>query len=443
MGCQLNQRAFAVLQAEIERRCAVDPVGQVQRPIALQRLERLRSRSGQPLNAEQLRATLDDLFPNFDERVLQRAAKANRPVNPVWGWLKVGAIATASVVGGVWVLNLPYPMIRYPVANTIPLVLLPSFMSMDHNYRGAIAATEQADQLVNQATSAADLALGATKVKTAQRHLDALPVWFLGYYPQSYCRLFRCGWRFTLDEFQQARQSVSRMEAKLFQEDNAQTQLVQAEQALNAAKQAYQTATETTPKQAALEDWQQGLDVLEVIPRQTLAGRTAQTKLMAYKRDFQDIAGFTADNLRTGNIIQAARLAAATAQKFSPQTPQTATEWEEAEKLWKEAIRPLERIKEEDSDYSSAKKLLEEYKEAQTNVSIRLKHEQKSVRAFEQAQTLTQNLLESIPDNAKSLQPREVAKLQEIINELKKVHKGTTVYDEAQQLLRSAESKLK
>ena len=442
MGCQLNQRAFAVLQAEIERRCAADPVGQVQRPIALQRLERLRSRSGQPLNAEQLRATLDDLFPNFDERVLQRAAKANRPVNPVWGWLKVGAIATAGVVGGVWVLNLPYPMIRYPVANTIPLVLLPSFMSMDHNYRGAIAATEQADQLVNQATSAADLALGATKVKTAQRHLDALPVWFLGYYPQSYCRFFRCGWRFTLDEFQQARQSVSRMEAKLFQENNAQTQLGQAEQTLNAAKQAYQTATETTPKQAALEDWQQGLDVLEVIPRQTLAGRTAQTKLMAYKRDFQDIAGFTADNLRTGNIIQAARLAAATARKFSPQTPQTEAEWREAEKLWKEAIAILD-IKVTDPDFVASRKLKADYTESHSKVQVRLTQEQESVRAFDQAQTLTQNLLESIPDNAKSLQPRQVAKLQEIINELKKVHKGTTVYEEAQQLLRSAESKLK
>lgn len=233
------------------------------------------------------------------------------------------------------------------------------------------------------------------------------------------------------------------MEAKLFQENNAQTQLVQAEQALNAAKQAYQTATDTTQKQAALKDWQQAIDVLAVIPRQTLAGRTAQTKLMAYKRDFQDIAGFTADNLRTGNIIQAARLAAATAQKFSPQTPQTAKEWIEAEELWKDAIKPLGGIKEEDSDYSSAKKLLEEYKVAQTNVRIRLTQEQESVQAFEQAQTLTQNLLESIPDNAKSLQLRQVAKLQEIINELKKVHKGTTVYDEAQQLLRSAESKLK
>ncbi len=52
---------------------------------------------------------------------------------------------------------------------------------MDHHYRGAVAQVEQADQLINYATSPADIELGEVKVKQAQQHLDALPVWFLGY----------------------------------------------------------------------------------------------------------------------------------------------------------------------------------------------------------------------------------------------------------------------
>lgn len=102
----------------------------------------------------------------------------------------------------LWVVNLPYPMIRLPVARTAPILLLPSYMSMDYHYRRAIARVEQADQLINQATSAADLTLGEVKVKEAQQHLDALPVWFLGYWPQY---TFWFGWQFTLDEFKTAK----------------------------------------------------------------------------------------------------------------------------------------------------------------------------------------------------------------------------------------------
>ncbi|MBC6477843.1 MAG: hypothetical protein GDA56_08670 [Hormoscilla sp. GM7CHS1pb] len=76
------------------------------------------------------------------------------------------------------------------MARTAPILLFPSYMSMDRNYRGAIASIEQVDQLVNKATSAADFELGVQKIKQAQAHLDALPVWFLGYYPQRYCTLF-------------------------------------------------------------------------------------------------------------------------------------------------------------------------------------------------------------------------------------------------------------
>lgn len=442
MVYQLNQRAFDLLKAEIERCCVGNPAGQVQQAIALQRLERLRTRAGQPLRAKELGETLNDLFPKFDQQVLQRAAKANCPPSPFWGRLKLAAIATVSLVGGVAVLNLPYPMIRYPVARTIPLVLLPSFMSMDHHYREAIAATEQADQLVNQATSAADLKLGATKVNKAQTHLDALPVWFLGYYPRSYCSLFQCRWQFTRDEFEQARKGVARMQARLFQEDNAQTQLSQAEQALLQAQQQYQSMPDVITKQTALAAWQQAIDTLQTVPQATLAGRTAQTKLVAYERDFQAIAGFTNNNLRTGRLMQAAKLAAETAQTFSSRSIQTAAEWEKAEKLWAEAIAPLATIKEEDPDYIAAQSLLQTYTQQQATVSLKRQAEAESVRAYEQAQSQTQQFLAALPEQPKALQSAQKAQLRGIIATLEKVQPGTTVHADAQAMLKSAKRKL-
>ena len=89
------------------------------------------------------------------------------------------AILISVPVGVVWVANLPYPVIRRPVAQNAPILLLPSYMSMDSHYRQAIAAVEQAEQLIEKATSPADLELGEVKVKQAQQHLDTLPIWLL------------------------------------------------------------------------------------------------------------------------------------------------------------------------------------------------------------------------------------------------------------------------
>ena len=110
-----------------------------------------------------------------------KAVKANRGVLSKIVWT---AILLGIPVGMVWVANLPYPMIRRPLARTAPILLLPSYMSMDTNYREAIASVEQAEQLIEKATSPADLELGEQKVKKAQKNLDALPIDFLNEYSE-------------------------------------------------------------------------------------------------------------------------------------------------------------------------------------------------------------------------------------------------------------------
>ena len=90
--------------------------------------------------------------------------------------IPVAAAGVASLAGIIWLVNLPYPMIRRPVAKVAPILLLPSYISMDRHYREAISNVEEADQLVNRATSDADIQLGDEKVQLAQKNLDALPV---------------------------------------------------------------------------------------------------------------------------------------------------------------------------------------------------------------------------------------------------------------------------
>ncbi len=441
---RLSPKAFNLLQVEVQRCAAATPAGSIQQSIALKRLKKLCQQPGSPATYNELWETVDDLFPDFDKAVVERAARANRPPAKLWGQLKWGAIALTTLTGGLWFVNLPYPMIRGPVARVAPILLLPSFMRMDQDYRAAIALTAQADQLVNQATSPADFDLGSTKVKDAQKHLDALPVWFLGYYPGAYCGWFGCSWRFTYDEFQQARQAVARMDASLFQEKNAQTQLSSANQTVDQAKQQFQAAPSESAKQVAIAQWQQGMDQLTEVPQTTLAGKTATLKLTAYQRDFQQVVGFTANNARSGNVIQAARAFAAKAQQLTPGNAPTvalsASQWEAGIKQWDQAIDRLQKIDDKDPDYKAAQTLLADYTTNQEQARIRLQSETDAVKTFQTAEQLQQDLVA----RASSLDENQLSsQLQAIESQLKKIPPGTTVTVESQTLLAAVQKRLK
>ena len=193
---RLSDRAFAILSVHLDKSARNDPTRQVERDLLKKRLRKLLTQSGDRLTESELRQYICDIVPDFRDRVLKEAAKANRPPG-LLNKLKWATLFGIGSAGFLMFVNLPYPMIRRPVANTAPILLLPSFMKMDYHYRQAIARVEQADQLINRSTSQADFELGAQKVREAQTHLDALPVWFLGYEPTAYCSLMGCSWRFT------------------------------------------------------------------------------------------------------------------------------------------------------------------------------------------------------------------------------------------------------
>ncbi|HEY9611379.1 hypothetical protein [Allocoleopsis sp.] len=428
---RLNNRAFDILLKELDSCSTNDQLSQAEKKIVLKRLQQLRQQDGSPASLEEIREAIVDLFPHFNEKVLKQAAKANQPPG-LFSKLKWTAIFLAGSAGVVWVANLPYPMIRWPVARTAPILLLPSYMSMDYHYRQAIAQVEQADQLVNHATSPADFELGAKKVKAAQKHLDALPVWFLGYWPRY---TFWFGWQFTLDEFKTARATVGRMDAQLFQEKNAQTQLIQAEQALNTAKQQYQKAQTIAEKQQANASWQAALDKLEQIPPETLAGKQAKTRLKADARDFDKVGGST--------LIAAAQEFALQAEKVG-ENPNL--EWEQVQALWQEAINRLKQVSLQDPSYGEAQKLLAEY---QTNLGLAQakrkapdsSNSDKLITAAKQFAFAAAKAGLNPPHTASEWQ--QVIQLwQQAIDQLQKIQVQDSTYVEAQKLLATYQTNL-
>ncbi|MBW4648711.1 MAG: hypothetical protein KME06_08410 [Kastovskya adunca ATA6-11-RM4] len=347
------------------------------------------------------------------------------------------AVLIGIPVGVVYIANLPYPVIRRPVVRTAPILLLPSYINIEENYRQAIASVEQAQQLIERPTSQADLESGEQKVKEAQKHLDALPMWFIDDW-REYSLWY--DWRFSPYGFYTARKQVGELQAKVFQEKNAQVLLVQSEQALNAAKQQYQQASTPTDKQLAIAAWHSAIDQLQQIPSTTLAGRTAQSKRENYQRDFKDIVGLAAGNERISTLIAAAQQFSFRAAQMGQNPPHSVDEWEQVENLWRDAINRLERISSDDlAGYAQAQRLLAEYKTNLGQISIRKQAEANSVRAFERAQSQ----IESLQRYASTSSPDyTISQLSGIINELRKVQNGTTVYLETQNLLLSAQNKL-
>lgn len=436
---RLNQRALEILRKEIIKKTLDGSADQVRRDIAIKRLEKLYFQKGKPVTEEEIHYVLKDLYPEIDKKAIRRAARANGPPGALQK-IKWATIGMTAFAGGLFILNLPYPFIRNPVSQVAPILLLPSYASMDYNYRQAIASVENADQLVNQATSWEDIQLGGKKVNQAQSHLNQLPVWFLGYQPQTYCTLMGCTWKFTFDEFKQARARVGRMEAKVFQEKNAREKLSSALDKLKTAKEKYHQVEKQESKREAIANWQSALDALRQIPQNTLAGDKAQKYLQAQQRDFENVASYTQSDRRSKSLIQAAKAFGMKAAAAAQNPPHAASEWQRVLTLWQEAIQRLQQVPLDSPGYSQAQTTLATYTDHLEVVKMRLQQEKASVAAMEDAQRAIADWQRTAARDPND--PDLKSQLQEIINTLETIKPGTTVYAKAQKLLASAKEKM-
>ncbi|MDY6783350.1 MAG: hypothetical protein SW833_12545 [Cyanobacteriota bacterium] len=356
----------------------------------------------------------------------------------------LGVTALLGIPAGiVWFANLPYAPIRRPVAEKAPILLLPSYASVEHNYREAIASFEAAEQLLTQSTSSADIELGKEKLAAAKQYFDAIPLDFLEDYPDYDYWWYR--WRFDPFTFNQYRARIGQLEAIAFQEGNAQTSLSSVEQGIISAKQVYQQATTPEAKQAAIASWQAAIDRLEEISTRTAAGETARQKLATYEREFEDIMASAAQSDRVTNAVAAAKKFAWQAATASQNPPHPPAKWKQVETLWGEAISELKRVSpDEGSGYVAAQELIAQYTTNLEQVKIRRQAEEASVYALERAQKQIESLLARTPNDSQQVDwTGTAAKLQGIIRELESVENGTTAYPKAQELLRFATTKLK
>lgn len=370
-----------------------------------------------------------------------KLASPSRKRNPFKKILWLG-VWVGIPAGALWFINLPYPPIRRPIARNAPILLVPSYASMDSSYRQAISLTEQASQLIDNATAFEDIDLGAEKVEQAQANLDRLPLWIWDELPGR--RYWWYDWRLSYAGFYSTRSEVGRLQAKVFQERNAQTALFEAEQALDRAKQDYQQANQAADKQAAITEWRVALNQFEQISSQTLAGRIAQQRSNPYQQEFQSTVGLAAGNERIATLIETARQFAWQAAQTGQNPPHSVEKWRQIEGLWQEAIQRLDAIPADNlAGYAEAQQLLATYRADQSQIRIRLQAEQEAVLNFQEAQYKIQALLASIPTNPDRVNRNAmISQLQGIIHQLERVPNGTTVYLESQALLLSAKNKL-
>ncbi|MGF1457430.1 MAG: hypothetical protein ACFBSG_00230 [Leptolyngbyaceae cyanobacterium] len=94
---RLNNHAYNILAAEIKK-LVTDPLETVRRDIVLRRLNKLRIQKGKPATFRDLKAEIEDIFPDFDQHILRQAANANRG-GGLLGWLGWGLGGTAVAAG--------------------------------------------------------------------------------------------------------------------------------------------------------------------------------------------------------------------------------------------------------------------------------------------------------------------------------------------------------
>ncbi len=348
-------------------------------------------------------------------------------------------------VGVIYVLNLPYPVIRQPVAKTAPLLLLPSNMAIEANFKQAQANVEEARQLIELPTSPADLDRGELKLRDAKSALDAIPVWYIADWADYSRGYWGYGWEFSPAGLQGARLKVGQLEAKVFQEKNAQIILTDAEKDLTIAKTQLQQNSSPIEKKAAVQNWQAVIDRLSQIPPQTMAGRKAQQLIVTSTRDLKAVAGISVGNDKVGSLLGGAEEFAKKAAETGRNPPYTIDRWNEIASLWQEAIQRLEKISSEDlQGYPEAQKRLAEYRASLSEVRVRLKSEQEAVQSLDRANQKLTALWASLPKDGKDLNKNQaIASFMAINNDLDKIQNGTTVYLKAQEVKLQVQQQLK
>lgn len=384
---RLNNRAYQILHKEIQKCAGNDLLNRIEQTLLLEDLEKLRSQSGSSATLTELRKLISATYPQFSEKVLSAAAKANTSLG-IWGQIRLAVTVILGVsvvlVGAcgafgfaiIWVFSENSESVASNTSSSTDF----ASMSSEEHFQAATVLVEQVEQSINSVTQPADLALCEKKLNAAKKHVDELPV----------------------------------------------------------------SSTVSSPVTYSYRSGRSHRRVRRVYEQQTLYNEEYASIRSNVEQLQAQITELKAESVRTGTVITAAKQFAFAAAKAGQNPPHSAARWQHIESLWSQAINRLEEIPAGNPGYAEAQKLLATYQTNLGIVQIRQQTEQESVESLEQANSQIENLLASIPDDAASLDRNStISQIQGIINELENVKNGTTAYPRAQELLRSAKNKLK
>lgn len=357
-----------------------------------------------------------------------------------WQRVKFLGITIGAVGAGLTIVNLPIPGIRETIAQKAPILLLPSIASWDYHYQEGMVDLEKAEQLIQNAKHPNDLDLGDRELKSAQAHLNALPLQGFEHYSDSYYCYFRnCRWQFSSWEIQQRREAAGRTEAILFQERNLQSQLKESTDKIADYQKNYPKATNDIEKQTILTQWEREISQINLLNSNSLMGRIANTEHDRITTDFQKITGLNQATNQSDRLMQGAVPFAVAAQKLTEGKSHDADEWQAIIRQWESAIGQLQSIPVQNPDYVKSRKVLADYQQQLDRAKIRLNQE---VNAATLLQT-TESQINTLVRNHTSLNRDQAkAELMAIEARLKKIPIGTTAYDQAQDWLGSLRKRL-
>nr|WP_069790577.1 hypothetical protein [Cyanobacterium sp. IPPAS B-1200]OEJ78880.1 hypothetical protein A5482_12390 [Cyanobacterium sp. IPPAS B-1200] len=322
---------------------------------------------------------------------------------------------------------------------------MPSQIIVENNFKKALNLTEQAEQLIDNATDFPDLELGSQRLQEGKIYLDNIPIIaqqeLMGYGGSRF--FYRSS--FSGSQFLEMRRKVGELEAKIFQGNNAKTTLNRLETQLTEIKNQYQNSNSDQERRQIIQQWRTMLNEFNLISPSTFAGTIAQQKLVAHQLDFEDMVGFSANNERLATFVSTAQDFANLAKVRSQNSPYTVSEWSDIEDFWQKAINELNKIPSTDLEgYRQANRIIVEYEDSLRDVRLRKEREENSLRNFNKAEDLINNYrsstvnMEDSPNNIN----RRIVQIQEIINILQDIDPNSTSYAEAQMLISDAQNQI-
>ncbi len=420
----LSDRAFQIVKNEIERHYGDDPGDQIERVILLARLESLRLHQGKPMTRIEIWEVLSDIAPDFNQKVLREAEKADIESSPLLGIsMGVGAVS----------------------------MLIAAAMGMDAVADNSLAswskASPQADpkQSDNQAAkTAAETAAETVEISAKPRVLnDQRPIALN--FGKAFSKLRR---QAQTDPFETARSMGWQAALK-------------SQNPPHSAQHWGETA--------AL--WSSAIEQLEQVPRQHKNYQRAQLKKEVYQQNLQQIRARQTEALKLAQAqkagalktAQAATLNAEQMPRFSPQStgqsaedplkvakrygwqaalasqnaPHSPEEWADISRLWQTALLRLNGIDAAHPSYAEAQPVKARYQQNLSEIRDRYQQEQ---NATQRIQSLNATLIEM--DNSITPDMTKYTQLESIMGKLQAIPAGTQAHIKAQEMIVNVAGKM-